>query len=502
MPFKNYHTARLRDPGEFEKDSFRTKQLTDGVLGVMGKLKDGGGAMQLQSLRFSVSKFDAKAARKWLADNKYKAVEFEEASEDGMDDEKAEDGGDQILKCEKCGYEAPKKFWRESDPLICPTCQGKMVPKHFQLLDIVRSRKCCDEYGYGIHTADGLVIKALDELGSGAQRYAKMAMFDRDDAIKRASQVLTYSDEKMQVDSTASVGSFKAMLPDGIKAPPHTLMLIRNVLTTTRKDRDGDTLRSDGAKVDPHGAFLWQHLFTMPIGKHIAVVDRNKHKVSEVNALLDLNELTEDAAKLVEAKALRFSHGFQALDWEEIKNGRPDGSGPAFDVKSFEVMERSLVSVPSNPDAMVELYSRGKLASEPMKRMGKSLMDSRAVVVKGVTFEAEKAGRTISQRNMDALRDVYEDLEEIAGMEDVPRRITALLERCISRLESVLEAGEPKKMEAEEFAEGKSLDKDITLKQFLVTADAGELKRIKEIVETRIKADDDERIARMVRDVC
>lgn len=499
------------------------------------------------------------------------------------------------------------------------------MPTHQKLVEMIRARKSSGEFATGIVTADQLVEKAIDELGTGCiQRYSKMMAFDRSEAIKRAASALTYADDKMRIEQTASPGSFKDMVPSGVEVPKHTLMIVHNVLTSTRKDRDGDTLSSDGAKVDPNGAFLWQHMFNVPIGKHIAVSDQNDMVVKEINALLDLNELTEDAAKLIEAKALRFSHGFQALDWEEIKNGKPDGSGPAFNVKVFEVMERSLVSVPANPDAVIELYSRGRLASEPMKSWAKSLDSVRQKSVPGVTLDkksvldavkygsssseftgslewvkaklieqlrsqykvaesdvpsndkmpmnpyivivatfddrvifavhgvdidddpkcyrqswslvdgipqltgekerveiaveprayiqarkafdvavksaiesievagADKAGRVLSRINASALEDVLGDLNELADIEGLPRSATALVDRCKGKIKKLMESAQPKN----EQADG---EKAMTLQKFIAEAGDSELRRVRDVLEVRIKQLDDQKIVEMIR---
>jgi len=78
MPYPNEHAARVIDPGEFIPDSFRSKELKNGIRIIVAKLK-GGTAMIVQAYRFSVDKFTVEQAKKWLEDNKVKYIKFEPA---------------------------------------------------------------------------------------------------------------------------------------------------------------------------------------------------------------------------------------------------------------------------------------------------------------------------------------------------------------------------------------------------------------------------------------
>lgn len=262
------------------------------------------------------------------------------------------------------------------------------------LVERVRSRAekavSSGPFGYGICPADAYVARGIAEIGDDGFEKAGFQKVNAEQAIKDAAQCLTYCNSAMVIDNggtlrmekTASPGRFNEFLPEGMQAPEHTLMLLKYTLTAPTKDRDGDILRTEGAVVDPRGPLLWQHMANILIGRHVMVTEHHKDVLKEVSALLDLNEFTEDVAKMVEADALRFSHGFQALEWEEIKSGR-GGAPTGFDVKKYEILERSVVSCPSNICAVMELFSRQKFHSEPIKRWAKSMHDSRAVQVKG-----------------------------------------------------------------------------------------------------------------------
>jgi ATP-dependent protease ClpP protease subunit len=79
MPFPNEHSARVRDPGDFEQDSFRRKNIDTGVDIIMGKLK-GETTMTTQTYRLKSDVFTVKEAKKWLKDHNVNYISFEPAT--------------------------------------------------------------------------------------------------------------------------------------------------------------------------------------------------------------------------------------------------------------------------------------------------------------------------------------------------------------------------------------------------------------------------------------
>jgi hypothetical protein len=71
-PYPNEHAARVRDPKQFKKDSFRRKEITDGVSVIFAKMS-GDGPMVIQAYRFDARKFTAQEAREWLKKHKIDA---------------------------------------------------------------------------------------------------------------------------------------------------------------------------------------------------------------------------------------------------------------------------------------------------------------------------------------------------------------------------------------------------------------------------------------------
>lgn len=79
FPYPNEHAARVRDPGDFQKDSFARKKITTGVQLIIGKLQ-GQDSTTAQAYRFSIDHFSASEAKAWLKKNDVKYISFEPAS--------------------------------------------------------------------------------------------------------------------------------------------------------------------------------------------------------------------------------------------------------------------------------------------------------------------------------------------------------------------------------------------------------------------------------------
>ncbi len=77
MPYPNEHSARLKDPGQFDKFARKNDAGGKGVDFIFG-IKDG--KSEVQAIRFDKSKFTPAEAKDWLKRNKKKATEFEPAS--------------------------------------------------------------------------------------------------------------------------------------------------------------------------------------------------------------------------------------------------------------------------------------------------------------------------------------------------------------------------------------------------------------------------------------
>ncbi len=264
-----------------------------------------------------------------------------------------------------------------------------MSPNEKLLRAIKARQQKQTEFAYGIITADVYVRTLPECIGLDAcYKYAATRQTSFDDVMKKAAKTLVYSNDEMEIEWK---GKDKVKELEGIEMPKNTLMAFRHVLTTARKDRDGDIMRTKGAIIDPKMLLLWQHIHTLPIGKMLAVAEQTDKSLSLISVIVDMNELSHDAAVMVDNGMARFSHGFRALEFTEMKmDGDEKPSG--FDVKKFEIMEESMVSVPANVDAdteeiLLSLVEGGKLKSPLMKQVGRSLREKSNIVVPGVKID-------------------------------------------------------------------------------------------------------------------
>jgi hypothetical protein len=146
-----------------------------------------------------------------------------------------------------------------------------------QLIKAIRRRTKKTQFALGILTADKYVKTLEDCIGlDGCNRLAAKGRGSYHDLLKKASRTLVYSNPDMVRSGD---------VPSDLELPKNTLMAFQHVLTSSTKDRDGDTLHSDGAVVDPKMLLLWQHVHTMPIGKFLAVVDKNPNRLTVVSCI-------------------------------------------------------------------------------------------------------------------------------------------------------------------------------------------------------------------------
>jgi ATP-dependent protease ClpP protease subunit len=101
MPYPNEHSARIKDPGEFDPKSFKSKDIAPGVRIIIGKLRSGGDSMVTQTYRFNISHFTAQEAKDWCKKNNVHYISFtpatnskdmEDSTTTGMEEKRKELG--------------------------------------------------------------------------------------------------------------------------------------------------------------------------------------------------------------------------------------------------------------------------------------------------------------------------------------------------------------------------------------------------------------------------
>lgn len=78
-PYPNEHAARILNPGKFNEFRRSNDRGGPGVDFIFGIIQDSD-PLELQSIRFKVSRYTASEARQWLRDNEYEPLEFEPAT--------------------------------------------------------------------------------------------------------------------------------------------------------------------------------------------------------------------------------------------------------------------------------------------------------------------------------------------------------------------------------------------------------------------------------------
>lgn len=157
------------------------------------------------------------------------------------------------------------------------------------------------------------------------------------------------------------------------------------VLTSRRKDRDADVVEPKGLRVDPNMPLLWQHLQLQPIGRLLKLLSQDENALRVKFGIADTS-LGRDAAVLAEYKALRLSQGFLPTAFaplEVVKGGDGRDVVKGWHVREADVMEGSLVSIPSNTDGVITAFSRKQLNDPLVQRWAKGFYDARPFMVGG-----------------------------------------------------------------------------------------------------------------------
>lgn len=250
------------------------------------------------------------------------------------------------------------------------------------LLAAVQNRQ---PVAHGIGLASSYLETILPYRGAGP---ASDAAYGR--ALKDAQRKLCYRNEEMIATGGLSraTGVWASFgVPERKDADQPTVkscMELECILTSAKMDRDGDVLEPKGAILDMAMPLLLQHDPCQPIGKLMGVVSRNDDFIKTHFAIAD-TKLGRDAAVLVEFGALRISHGFAPLEFEPLEESK-DGRTPGFRVPKYEVMEGSLVSIPSNTDAVITAWARSKLHHPLVKGYAEDLFRKRTPMANGATL--------------------------------------------------------------------------------------------------------------------
>ncbi len=270
---------------------------------------------------------------------------------------------------------------------------------------------------YGVLTADRY-FRSIEQCFDG--EFCPVKLFNsasQDEwakSLKESEGKLTYSNGEMLVKG-GSVKSDVAFGDDqltvvgwrkNLTAKP--LVIFDAIVTTTTRDRDRDVMETKGAELDPASPLLWQHIPLQPIGALVGELkDQRTDDMLPARFAIADTELGRDAATLVEMGALRISHGFDPKDFEPMD----DADGWHF--KEFEIFEVSLVSVPSNTDAVITAFSREKLHSPLIRGWAEKMFEERPV--QGVGYSTRMKHGELEYEFTAPTKD---ELKDLMGMQD------------------------------------------------------------------------------------
>jgi hypothetical protein len=255
-----------------------------------------------------------------------------------------------------------------------------------ELLPLIQARKSSG----GILLASAYVDTVWSCLGDSrcSAKWGEIDGAKLKKALEEAKTKFVYRDDDMVVRggwSRLEAGEPQTFgkIKQAKKSTPKACMDFECVLTSTRKDRDGDVLESKGAELDLSMPLLWQHIPLQPIGKLVGLVSQDDQRIVTHNAIYD-NEFGRDVAGFIEFGALRISHGFKPLAFKPLSKGKDDNTfEPGYHVTRFKVLETSVVSVPSNEDAIITLFSRNKLHHPLVKQWAGAISARRPAQVVG-----------------------------------------------------------------------------------------------------------------------
>lgn len=226
---------------------------------------------------------------------------------------------------------------------------GPAMPATAELLDCVRKRNSRT----GLVTADRYFREVEGCFDGGVcpiKGTGQVSETHWRKALEEAESRLTYTGPGMRVLKRSVT---KAKAEDGI-------LQFDAIVTTPRRDRDGDILDTKGARLDLKSPLLWQHMGMSPIGATVKQLSQTARALKARFVIGD-TALGRDAATLVKLGALRISHGFDPTEFEALE----DDEGYLF--KAFDIFEVSLVSIPSNVDAVITSFDGKSFHSDLVK---------------------------------------------------------------------------------------------------------------------------------------
>lgn len=265
-----------------------------------------------------------------------------------------------------------------------------------RLLKSLKGRKAGPHNRIG--TRSGYLKRLASVLGAGAlAQHAGVSEADLRKELKKGEGILSFFDSenanpaaywKTGAKGVEVSGTPLAKDDGAYTLTSGSIMDFDCVITSGRRDRDGDVLEPKGAVIDPKMPLLWQHIPFQPIGRMVRLLEQTDEKVTGRFMIAD-TQLGRDAAVLIESGCLRISHGFAPIEYNPLKDEQGKDMG-GWKITKYSMMEASAVSIPSNIDAEIEAFSRGKFHHPMVKAFYGQLSANRPKYLKAFEGDAVK----------------------------------------------------------------------------------------------------------------
>lgn len=327
MPFPNEHSARVRNPEDFQKDSFRRIKLPKseggkgGVSVIIGRLK-GKTTTTAQAYRFPIKLYTAEEAKKWLKDNKIKFISFEpaEPKKDGDEIEEIKD----IDLMELEDLEILEEFKGDDTIELKFIGSDLKIIKHADIAEIKRRIK------------DGDEIKEIKDEGKSEESNSdtEKKYMDFDFEIK-----------ELDSDSDSEYFTFKGYAS-----------------TFNNKDQGNDIILP-GAFEKTINKFmpklLWQHNTKEPLGIFTEIIEDEKGlyiegKMPKADTFVKGRVIPQMKAGSINSMSIGFSLWGKDGDFDVENQG--DCENRVRKIKRLTLWEISLVTIPMNPKAKITNY--------------------------------------------------------------------------------------------------------------------------------------------------
>ena len=263
-----------------------------------------------------------------------------------------------------------------------------------QFLDAIARRSPLD-FGGAVSLAQHYV-RGFEQCAGQKQlrKYFKLGS-DKEwqQALKDTATLLCFSNGDMGEFATSHKNDAGQIIHSGSptrkdmdEMTPKSIMDFECIVSSKRRDRGKDVLNPLGCEIDEKSPLLWQHIPMEPVGKYVKTLAKTA-EIVKAHCCIAGTPLGYDAALLVDFGALRISHGFRPKEFQPLDEIAEYKDEPESDegwfINSYSVMEISLVSIPSNVDAVITAHSQSKLHHPLVKSWAARISDGRPAVVKG-----------------------------------------------------------------------------------------------------------------------